>query len=136
MDKAQEYVNKRTYSILKNNIYWNNRDVVATIVYNELLHILKYCDLSDDIHGTDVTMLKTMLHKLKSQFYTDIPMKLKPYCVQHSNGYFRGLYDPYVLALLSEKAEPWVWEDDAIQLLEIQEETKYITNDNSKNKGA
>ena len=30
-------------------------------------------------------------------------MKLKPYCIKCGcgNGYFRGLYDPYVLALLT-----------------------------------
>jgi hypothetical protein len=37
-------------------------------------------------------------------------MKLKPYCIKCGcgNGYFRGLYDPYVLALLTEDADPFV----------------------------
>jgi hypothetical protein len=47
-------------------------------------------------------------------------MKLKPYCIKCGcgNGYFRGLYDPYVLALLTEYADPWLWEDNGVVLLE------------------
>lgn len=132
MNKAQQYINHKTYSILKNSIERNNRDVVATIVYNELTDILEYCKNAEDSDGKDVSMLNTMLHKLKSQLYSDIPMKLKPYCVQHSNGYFRGLYDPYVFALLTADAEPWLWEKDGIQFLEIQEDNKYITYSKKK----
>ena len=40
MDKAKEYINSKTNSILKTNILRNNRDVVATIVYNELTDLL------------------------------------------------------------------------------------------------
>ena len=61
MDKAKEYINSKTNSILKTNILRNNRDVVATIVYNELTDLLnkyhlnlktfEYKDLSkNDIH--------------------------------------------------------------------------------------
>ena len=140
----KEYINNKTNSILKNSINRNNRDIVATIVYNELTDILDYCKNADDSNGVDVSMVNTMLHKLKSQLYSDIPMKLKPYCIQYSNGYFRGIYDPYVLALLTADAEPWVWEKDGIQFLEIQEDKKYITystkkhntHENCKNKRA
>lgn len=134
MDKAQQYINHKTYSILKNSINRNNRDVVATIVYNELTDILAYCKASKDSDGRDVSMISTMLHKLKSQLYTDIPMKLKPYCVQHCNGYFRGLYDPYVLALLTVDGDPWVWEEDGVQFLEMQPDSRYITYSTSKDK--
>ena len=42
MDKAKEYINSKTNSILKTNILRNNRDVVATIVYNELTDLLEF----------------------------------------------------------------------------------------------
>lgn len=130
MKSLRKHVNDKTYWILKNNIKYNNRDVVATIVYNELSDMLEYC--KDD--GRDVSMINTLLHRLKSQFYIDVPLKLKPYCVQCSNGYFRGIYDPYVLALLTADADPWVWEDNGIQFLEIQEDNKYITYSTERDK--
>lgn len=103
MDKAKEYINSKTNSILKTSVIRNNRDVVATIVYNELTDLLEFSNTSDITTPIDSEILKRYLHQVKPQLYSDIPMKLKPYCIKCGcgNGYFRGLYDPYVLALLT-----------------------------------
>lgn len=104
MDKAKEYINSKTNSILKTNILRNNRDVVATIVYNELTDLLEFSNASSVTTPIDSEILKRYLHQVKPQLYSGIPMKLKPYCIKCGcgNGYFRGLYDPYVLALLTQ----------------------------------
>lgn len=103
MDKAKEYINSKTNSILKTNILRNSRDVVATIVYNELTDLLEFSNTSSVTTPIDSEILKRYLHQVKPQLYSGIPMKLKPYCIKCGcgNGYFRGLYDPYVLALLT-----------------------------------
>ena len=134
MDKAKEYINSKTNTILKTNILRNNRDVVATIVYNELTDLLEFSNTSSVTTPIDSEILKRYLHQVKPQLYSGIPMKLKPYCIKCGcgNGYFRGLYDPYVLALLTEDADPWLWEDNGVVLLEQQKENNLIDND-SKN---
>ena len=131
MDKAKEYINSKTNSILKTNILRNNRDVVATIVYNELTDLLEFSNTSSVTTPIDSEILKRYLHQVKPQLYSGIPMKLKPYCIKCGcgNGYFRGLYDPYVLALLTEDADPWLWEDNGVVLLEQQKENNLIDND-------
>lgn len=128
MDKAKEYINSKTNSILKTSVIRNNRDVVATIVYNELTDLLEFSNTSDITTPIDSEILKRYLHQVKPQLYSDIPMKLKPYCIKCGcgNGYFRGLYDPYVLALLTEDADPWLWEDNGVVLLERQKENNLI----------
>lgn len=130
----KEYINSKTNSILKTNILRNNRDVVATIVYNELTDLLEFSNTSSVTTPIDSEILKRYLHQVKPQLYSGIPMKLKPYCIKCGcgNGYFRGLYDPYVLALLTEDADPWLWEDNGVVLLEQQKENNLIDND-SKN---
>lgn len=96
MDKAKEYINSKTNSILKTNILRNNRDVVATIVYNELTDLLEFSNTSSVTTPIDSEILKRYLHQVKPQLYSGIPMKLKPYCIKCGcgNGHFRGLYDP------------------------------------------
>ena len=49
MKDSRKYINKKTNSILKNNIKRNKRDVVATIVFNELLDLYRYANEVDDI---------------------------------------------------------------------------------------
>jgi hypothetical protein len=62
MDKAKEYINGKTNSILKTNILRNNRDVVATIVYNELTDLLEFSNTSDITTPIDSEILKRYLH--------------------------------------------------------------------------
>ena len=58
MDKAKEYINSKTNSILKTNILRNNRDVVATIVYNELTDLLEFSNTSSVTTPIDSEILK------------------------------------------------------------------------------
>jgi hypothetical protein len=62
MDKAKEYINNKTNSILKTNILRNNRDVVATIVYNELTDLLEFSNTSRVTTPIDSEILKRYLH--------------------------------------------------------------------------
>jgi hypothetical protein len=62
MDKAKEYINSKTNSILKTNILRNNRDVVATIVYNELTDLLGFSNTSSVTTPIDSEILKRYLH--------------------------------------------------------------------------
>jgi hypothetical protein len=62
MDKAKEYINSKTNSILKTNILRNNRDVVATIVYNELTDLLEFSNTSNVTTPIDSEILKRYLH--------------------------------------------------------------------------
>jgi hypothetical protein len=62
MDKAREYINGKTNSILKTNILRNNRDVVATIVYNELTDLLEFSNTSSVTTPIDSEILKRYLH--------------------------------------------------------------------------
>ncbi|UVX68736.1 MAG: hypothetical protein [Bacteriophage sp.] len=62
MDKAKEYINSKTNSILKTNILRNNRDVVATIVYNELTDLLEFSNTSSVTTPIDSEILKRYLH--------------------------------------------------------------------------
>jgi hypothetical protein len=62
MDKAREYINSKTNSILKTNILRNNRDVVATIVYNELTDLLEFSNTSSVTTPIDSEILKRYLH--------------------------------------------------------------------------
>ena len=64
MDKAKEYINSKTNSILKTNILRNNRDVVATIVYNELTDLLEFRNTSDITAPIDSEILKRYLHQV------------------------------------------------------------------------
>jgi hypothetical protein len=65
MDKAREYINGKTNSILKTNILRNNRDVVATIVYNELTDLLEFSNTSSVTTPIDSEILKRYLHQVK-----------------------------------------------------------------------
>ena len=65
MDKAKEYINSKTNSILKTNILRNNRDVVATIVYNELTDLLEFSNTSSVTTPIDSEILKRYLHQVK-----------------------------------------------------------------------
>jgi hypothetical protein len=62
MDKAKEYINSKTNSILKTNILRNNRDVVATTVYNELTDLLEFSNTSSVTTPIDSEILKRYLH--------------------------------------------------------------------------
>jgi hypothetical protein len=62
MDKAREYINSKTNSILKTNILRNNRDVVATIVYNELTDLLEFSNTSSVTTPIDSEILRRYLH--------------------------------------------------------------------------
>jgi hypothetical protein len=62
MDKAKEYINSKTNSILKTNILRNNRDVVATIVYNELTDLLEFSNTSSVTTPIDSEILRRYLH--------------------------------------------------------------------------
>jgi hypothetical protein len=62
MDKAKEYINSKTNSILKTNILRNNRDVVATVVYNELTDLLEFSNTSSVTTPIDSEILKRYLH--------------------------------------------------------------------------
>lgn len=62
MDKAKEYINSKTNSILKTNILRNNRDAVATIVYNELTDLLEFSNTSSVTTPIDSEILKRYLH--------------------------------------------------------------------------
>jgi hypothetical protein len=62
MDKAKEYINSKTNSILKTNVLRNNRDVVATIVYNELTDLLEFSNTSSVTTPIDSEILKRYLH--------------------------------------------------------------------------
>ena len=62
MDKAKEYINSKTNSILKTNILRNNRDVVATIVYNELTDLLEFSNTSSVTTPIDSERLKRYVH--------------------------------------------------------------------------
>jgi hypothetical protein len=42
MNNPKYYINDKTNSIIKNSVIRNNRDIVATIVYNELTDLLEY----------------------------------------------------------------------------------------------
>lgn len=68
MDKAKEYINSKTNSILKTNILRNNRDVVATIVYNELTDLLEFSNASSVTTPIDSEILKDIYIRLNRSY--------------------------------------------------------------------
>ena len=116
--------------LLKTSISNHNRTVVANIVINELIDLINKCSGDEMVDASDISMLYTMIDRAKTQLYSDVPLKLKPYCVECCKGKLKSLDDPYVFALLTAKSDPWVYEDDGIILLEMQGNNKYITYDN------
>lgn len=68
MDKAKEYINSKTNSILKTNILRNNRDVVATIVYNELTDLLEFSNTSSVTTPIDSEILKDIYIRLNHSY--------------------------------------------------------------------
>lgn len=126
---SKEYINSKTNSILKTNILRNNRDVVATIVYNELTDLLAYNEVSDITTAVDQEVITRYISMVNSQLYSDKPMKLQTYCQKcndccccSDNGY--GLLDCFILDLQLEDGTSWLQEldDDGIFLLEKQRE--------------
>lgn len=75
---SREYINSKTNSILKYSVIKNNRDVVATIVFNELTDLLEYVKTS----GTtkDVAIISKLIGYIHRQLYSNVPMKLKSVC--------------------------------------------------------
>lgn len=135
MIDSKEYINSKTNSIVKYNVKKNNRDVVATIVFNELNNLLEYNNISDITTPIDQELLTMLNGKVNSQLYSDIPMKLQPYCQecnnncccccgQGSNDY--GLLDCFILDLELEDGTSWLHEldDNGIFLLEKQREAE------------
>lgn len=127
-----DYINNKTNVILKTSINNHNRTVVANIIINELTSLIEQATDDDRVEANDISMLQTMIDRAKTQLYSDVPLKLKPYCIECCHGKLKSLDDPYVLALLTAKSEPWQWEDNGIVFLEMQGDNKYITYDNSK----
>lgn len=75
---GREYINNKTNSILKYSVIKNNRDIVATIAFNELTDLLEYVKTS----GTtkDVAIISKLIGYIHRQLYSNVPMKLKSVC--------------------------------------------------------
>ena len=111
MKSIREHINKKTDSILKTNAYPNYRDVVNTIVLNELWHLLEYAEQYEP--GLNQDAIKTAIKKLLTNMYTDIPMKLERYCINcNCNKPVFKINDPFVITL--------DWEEDGAILIEKQ----------------
>lgn len=80
MTKAQKYINSKTNSILKHSIHKSNRDVVTTIVYNELSDLLDYLKTSDLNISEYEPIITKQLYNLNHHLYSDVPLKLQQYC--------------------------------------------------------
>lgn len=111
MRSLREHINKKTDSILKTNAYPNYRDIVNSIVINELLDLLEYTEQCPT--GLNIEAVKTAIQKIISNTYTDIPMKLERYCVNCNcrKPVFK-IDDPFVITL--------DWETDGAILIEKQ----------------
>lgn len=137
MEDSKYYINSKTNSILKNTVVRNNRDIVATILYNELTDLLNYSRTAEGSTPADVEMLRGYIGEVHQQLYTDVPMKLQKYCPQCNcccDGKDRcSLEDYFVLTLLLENSDPWLWEDGGVIFLEIQKYESLINEDDTEN---
>lgn len=137
MNDPKYYTNDKTNSIIKNSIIRNNRDIVATIVYNELTDLLEYSRTSQATKSTDTDMLARLITRVHPQLYSNRPMKLLPYCQSCDYGCGKPtciIDDPFILALLEENEDPWLWEDGGVLLLETQRYEDLVENPNNTNK--
>lgn len=118
------YINNKTNSILKNSVKKNNRDVIATIVYNELSDLIDYAH-SNYMESADIWVISQNLANIHKQLYSDIPFKLKKYCFNCANNCY--LPDYFTLGLSSEDGIPFILEQttEGIFLLEKQKKQEY-----------
>lgn len=128
---SKYYINSKTDSIIKNSVKRNNRDIVATIVFNELTDLLKYSSVSEVTTPEDHTLLSDFIDSVNNQLYSDRPMRLQPYCptcCSKGNDSLEGLelLDCFILDLQLEDGTSWLYEqdDNGIFLLEKQRETE------------
>lgn len=111
MKSLREHINKKTDSILKTNAYPNYRDVVNTIVLNELWDLLEYAE--NNTIGLNQDAIKTAIKKIITDTYTDIPIKLERYCLNcNCRKPIFKIDDPFVITL--------DWEEDGAILIEKQ----------------
>lgn len=111
MKNVREHINKKTDSILKTNAYPNFRDIVNTIVLNELWDLLEYAKQNDTKLNQDA--IKTAIQKILTHTYTDVPMKLERYCINcNCHKPVFKIHDPFVITL--------DWEEDGAILIEKQ----------------
>lgn len=131
VSKAKQYINSKTNSILKYNSKRNNRDIVATIVYNELTDLLEYSNMSDITTPIDNEIIQGCINTVNTNLYSDKPLKLEKYCekcqdpcccCEHNNSF----PDCFILGLELEDGTPFLYESDkkGIILLEMQRETE------------
>lgn len=130
MEDSKYYINSKTNSILKNTVVRNNRDIVATILYNELTDLLNYSRTAEGSTPADVEMLRGYIGEVRQQLYTDVPMKLQKYCENcpccDDCCSTCSFPDCFVLGLLLEDGTPWLQEitDGEIFFLEKQRESE------------
>lgn len=124
------YINDKTNSIIKNSVIRNNRDVVATIVFNELTDLLNYNNISEVTTQVEEDILNSNINRIHKQLYSTVPLKLEKYCEKCSDcccccDNNSSLLDCFVLGLLLEDGTPWLQEqtNDGIFLLEKQRES-------------
>lgn len=122
MKDSRKYINSKTNSILKNNIKRNNRDTVATVVFNELLDLYRYATEVDDVTEAELQTLRGYISFIYRQLYTDTPMRLifEGLCLCRTYSNCGDWDDYFVRALLLYNKDPWLWEDDRIIFLERQ----------------
>lgn len=136
MTDPKYYINDKTSSIIKNSVIRNNRDIVATIVYNELTDLLEYSRTSRATSSSDTDMLARLITRVHTQLYSGRPMKLYQYCQSCDYGCGKptcAIDDPFILALLQENEDPWLWEDGGVILLEIQRHEDLVETGKDKN---
>ena len=128
MKDSRKYINNKTNSILKNNIKRNNRDVVATIVFNELLDLYRYANEVDDITEAELQTLRGYISFIYRQLYTDTPMRLMFEGLCLCKTYVTAVVwdDYFVRALLLYNKDPWLWGDDSVIFLERQKHKNLI----------
>lgn len=132
---SKYYINNKTNAILKYNVNRNNRDVVATIVYNELTDLLNYAKTNSQLEHKDLECITVNIARIHKQLYSDIPLKLQKYCENCNsccNGYsITYLPDCFILGLLAEDGTPFEYEiqEDGIFLLEKQRESECCGNE-------
>ena len=59
------YINDKTNSIIKNSVIRNNRDIVATIVFNELTDLLNYNNISEVTTQVEEDILNSNINRIK-----------------------------------------------------------------------
>lgn len=122
MDKAKEYINSKTNSIVKYSVKKNNRDVVATIVFNELNKLLQCTNNLQFIEDEDRNNIINYIHGIQTQLYNNVPLKLAKICVEckECNCDINPIWDPYTTGICMEDGTLLMLEKPQKQFFQLE----------------